>query len=833
MLPWMHVATTPKGMIKPCCRFDLSADFLNDKQVKHKEQSLTDSRRSEYFVELRRRMLAGEKVAGCWKCYKEEDKGVKSMRWSMNDTYFNDIPDEQPEKLKYIELGIGRYCNLACRTCNAHLSTTWSADENILAEHGYTDRKVSNNAVESFSYSKEDFEDVEMIKFVGGEPMLNPQFLEILDLIENKKTVILEIYTNCSWIPKQKILKKLREFKQIKLFLSIDGLGKVNDYIRYPSEWATVEASAKEWVKEDFIVQWAPTFNVYNIWQASDMIRWWIDLLQEARGNNIDAIVNTVAREKLRKNELRELPQQWKRFSWAIGSVVTPSYLAPKLWPKKNKTINSLESMREKLLELIDTSIQKDEYNYHALTNHAHHTIDRLIKSLDGEPSQEDCKVFGEYTDDLDTMRKQSIIYSIPEVWHALREKTSFTGRIPTTKCPLPFSHINIKHEGKVTPCWRNPDRVGDYKSQSLKDIWNGKELAQVRDNLLNNVKHASCKSCWDMEDSGIKSTRQVALESFATAPDYKNPQIQSVEIRFDNICNLMCRHCSPTYSSKWEAEVKRDSDMRDLVSTYGGERKLDSHISITDKLLDEIVDMGPTLKEVLISGGEPLYHEKHYGWLERMIPYAGNIALDYSTNLTTLEYKGKSILDLWKKFKKINVKISLDGDPSCYEYVRVNGKLKTVEENIKLLQQLENINVIGTCTTSLLNITRLVDTCKYFESLGVWYHTSLVQYPNELNIKNLPVPLKEKVTREWYEYKDTLTDNKNHKRIKLFGQKCIDYMNSQHSDNWETFLKYSLVLDRNQGTSLLDWYPEFIPFIDTAWQDKFAGKISSAVVQA
>ena len=89
------------------------------------------------------------------------------------------------------------------------------------------------------------------------------------------------------------------------------------------------------------------------------------------------------------------------------------------------------------------------------------------------------------------------------------------------------------------------------------------------------------------------------------------------------------------------------------------------------------------------------------------------------------------------------------------------------VEENIKLLQQLENINIIGTCTTSMLNITRFVDICKYFESLGVWYHTSLVQYPNELNIKNLPILLKEKVTKEWYEYKDTLTDSKNHKKNK------------------------------------------------------------------
>ena len=83
-----------------------------------------------------------------------------------------------------------------------------------------------------------------------------------------------------------------------------------------------------------------------------------------------------------------------------------------------------------------------------------------------------------------------------------------------------------------------------------------------------------------------------------------------------------------------------------------------------------------------------------------------------------------------------------------------MNGKLKKVEENIKLLQQLENINIIGTCTTSMLNITRFVDICKYFESLGVWHHTSLVQYPNELNIKNLPVPLKEKVTKDWDEYK-------------------------------------------------------------------------------
>ena len=83
------------------------------------------------------------------------------------------------------------------------------------------------------------------------------------------------------------------------------------------------------------------------------------------------------------------------------------------------------------------------------------------------------------------------------------------------TFCPMPFTHLNIKQEGKVSACWRFPDKLGDYRTQKLQDIWNGNEVKQVRNDLLNGVQNNGCRSCWDMEKSGSVSTRQQCSQTF------------------------------------------------------------------------------------------------------------------------------------------------------------------------------------------------------------------------------------------------------------------------------------------------------------------------------
>jgi len=406
------------------------------------------------------------------------------------------------------------------------------------------------------------------------------------------------------------------------------------------------------------------------------------------------------------------------------------------------------------------------------------------------------------------------------------------------TFCPMPFCHVNVKQEGKVSACWRYPDRIGDYTSESIVEIWNGDKLKTLRKQLLNGERPEGCRSCWDMEDSGVKSTRQQTTEDYkkiidfntvkeTIADDYSMPlgNLKSVEVRFDNICNLMCRHCSPDYSSVWEVAVKRDESLNKKMIELGTFRKQEEHVKLNDQIIDEIGSLSDNLVEVMLAGGEPLYHNKHYKFIESLLPNAGKIMLSYNSNLTTLEYKGKNILDLWKNFRRVLLRVSIDGDRDCYQYVRVHNDLDKVEANIARVIELPNTKVSATCTTSLLNITRLTSVVEYFLSLGAYFHTSIVQYPRALNPKLLPQELKDKVTAEWKEWIKDIDNNiaKNvkythntdlelHKRsILKFGNQVVDYMNSADwYKHWSEFVDYTTTLDLHLKTDILDVYPEF-----------------------
>ena len=407
------------------------------------------------------------------------------------------------------------------------------------------------------------------------------------------------------------------------------------------------------------------------------------------------------------------------------------------------------------------------------------------------------------------------------------------------TFCVMPFCHVNIKQEGKVSACWRYPDKIGDYTAQTVQEIWNGKEIKELRRQLLNNERPVGCRSCWDMEDSGVRSTRlQTAVDyqnimdiekaRQTTTDDFSMPltSLKSIELRFDNICNLMCRHCSPDYSSKWEVTVKKNTRLRNKMIQFGTFRKSDTHVNLNQTIIDEIGHaISPNLVELMLAGGEPLYHESHYSFIESMLPYANKIKLSYNSNLTTLDYKGNSILDLWKQFKKVDLRVSIDGDPNCYHYVRAHSGLSTIEENIKLAQREPNIRISATCTTSLLNITRIVSIIEYFLSLGTYFHASLVQYPRALNPKLLPFHLKEKITKEWNHWIADIdiniqrcvkllptTDIESHRRnILKFGKMVIDYMNSEDwHEHWSEFVDYSAVLDEHFDTDLIKVYPEY-----------------------
>ena len=407
------------------------------------------------------------------------------------------------------------------------------------------------------------------------------------------------------------------------------------------------------------------------------------------------------------------------------------------------------------------------------------------------------------------------------------------------TFCIMPFIHQNIKHEGKVGACWRYPDRIGDYRNQTLNEIWNSDETKELRRAVLNDERPNGCRSCWDFEDSGVASTRQTCNETYKdsykidfdevvakVSDDYSMPyEPKSIEIRFDNTCNLRCRHCSPTYSSQWEVLAFKDPEVKTFFTKHGAGRLEKKHISLPERSFEEFKNAIPHLREVLIAGGEPLQQKRHWEMIDAMADHAHNITLSYNSNLVALGLGYYNVLDHWPKFKKIILRVSIDGDDTTFSYFRTYGDINKIVANVQKLHELKNIEMSLTTTVSIYNITRLVDIVKFVNAAGGLFHTSLVQYPRPINPKVLPHDIKAKITEDWTAFKLTLDDEhlwthsqwsnakrkeQQKRRIIRYGDYVVNYMNAEdYSADLAETAEYINFMDKQNSTSFAEVYPE------------------------
>jgi len=259
-LPYIAVDVYNKKF-SPCCHVD--------KKFFSSYQTIEDYYQSKELKTLQKNLASGIKDPCCHTCWKNEEHGITSMRQSV-------LQDRNSfkKKITQIKLHTGKTCNLACMMCFPSVSTTWNnlwknkeyPETFVKVGHEYYDEQVEN-------YIKNNINDILFIETLGGEPLLSKRFISLLNWIINSgraKNITIYIITNLTLLPKS-LLKIFTYFKKIVLSVSLEGIDKVNDYIRWGSKFEKIDENIRTAIKKGFNISLLPTANSLNLHRLNEI----------------------------------------------------------------------------------------------------------------------------------------------------------------------------------------------------------------------------------------------------------------------------------------------------------------------------------------------------------------------------------------------------------------------------------------------------------------------------------------------------------------------------------------------------------------------------------
>ena len=236
---------------------------------------------------LRSRMLNGERDPACKVCWNLEDAGIKSYR------HFSDSPyhSKNDVSLDVIDLTLSNICNLRCRMCDPRSSNLLMTDHKYFEENNLLDRvtQATNRWGPSNVSAGEKSKQIEwlvnnpgkvkVIKATGGETFYDKTLIDILKTQVDtgcSKDIVLEFVTNGSLFNLE-LVDLLNKFKENNHTISIDGTGKVYNYIRHMSDFDLVSKSVKLYIdniQNHKRFQFAFVVSAHNVLNAGDFIEW-------------------------------------------------------------------------------------------------------------------------------------------------------------------------------------------------------------------------------------------------------------------------------------------------------------------------------------------------------------------------------------------------------------------------------------------------------------------------------------------------------------------------------------------------------------------------------
>jgi hypothetical protein len=234
--PFVHSLVETDGTFRPCCRAIPATDFVGRTDYNINVDTAEDWWNSPYMNYLRLNMLNNIASPECERCDRQESQGAVSFRRNSNREFgIVKTVDTTPRDW---EFQISNLCNLKCMMCNSQNSSQLLNENVILfgdpdTQQQYTWSEQSHATIKQLLNGT-----MTSAVIRGGEPFMVPWVKQLLDELPDSRASELTLLFNTN-LTKLNLdwIKTLKRFKHVKLSCSIDAVGNLNQYIRFPSKW--------------------------------------------------------------------------------------------------------------------------------------------------------------------------------------------------------------------------------------------------------------------------------------------------------------------------------------------------------------------------------------------------------------------------------------------------------------------------------------------------------------------------------------------------------------------------------------------------------------------
>jgi MoaA/NifB/PqqE/SkfB family radical SAM enzyme len=393
-----------------------------------------------------------------------------------------------------------------------------------------------------------------------------------------------------------------------------------------------------------------------------------------------------------------------------------------------------------------------------------------------------------------------------------LIDSRSLLQKEPRPLCAYPFMNVMLTADGRYKPCCKWTDTLCDngkvlrVPDADLHDAFHSSVMEELRQRMREGERHSGCKVCWDEDDSGVRSMRFDSFGYAAANPSvWNDPALGRLDIYPGNICNLMCRICSPHYSSRWIDEARETQGIQEEV-----------HMNLDARNLSLIEQWLPNIEEIGLFGGEPLYLKETSALLHRCVDlgHSERIRLLINTNGTVYS---EQLMALFTRFSKVLLNFSIDDLVGRFEYQRKGARWDSVVSNVDRyvreggVREADRVQCKICCTVSAVNVFYLPEFLEWVTSRypGMEVFLNILHGPHSLSVRNLPNEVKDRVRGRLEEYsaarfhRDTTFPLRDVQNI-------IDFIGSPAEQPVDLFMREVERGDRYRRESFAEVFPEY-----------------------